>query len=177
ELKRSLIPYANRAVMLGTRLPRALQRGDVVFARDLTPPDDGQKWDVIGPFELISVGEQFTESSGRGDSSLRSTRGNTITIAVGADFDARTTRLLNVISADVGGKGKAAAVKIVAVQVLPAEGQARPASSTVPPAARADTAAGPLVYQTVSLEGIPNVPGVLLAGDFIRFVVPQEPRY
>jgi hypothetical protein len=31
-----------------------------------------------------------------------------------------------------------------------------------------------VVYQTVQLEGIANVPRVLLAGDLIRFVIPSR---
>ena len=31
-----------------------------------------------------------------------------------------------------------------------------------------------VVYQTVSLEGIANVPRVILAGDVIRFVIPAH---
>ncbi len=179
ELKRSLIPFANRSILFGASLPRTLQRGDVLFTRDLTPPDDIPQWDVIGPFELISVGDQFTVASGRSENSISSTRGNTITIAVDANFDKRTSQLLNVIS-DHAAANRTTDLKIVAVQVLPMRSQN---SALREPGNNAAVNMGgdgitpsqsQVVYQTVSLEGIPNVPAVLLAGDFIRFVIPKE---
>lgn len=180
RLKQALIPYKNRSVLLGTKAARDFFRGDMIFARDVVAPVDEQQWDVIGPFELISVGERFKQGSGRPEDLANTTRGNTVTIAVDAGFDRQTSRLLEAIAADgrfFSGAGKP---EIVAVQVVPAPGSRLATSrtleqqleaagtSTLPP--RDD-----VVYQTVSLDGIPNVPAVLLEGDLIRFVVPRRP--
>ena len=56
------------------------------------------------------------------------------------------------------------AQRIIAVQVIPKN----EASST----AKLDNKN--VVYQTVSLDGIENVPRVLLEGDVVRFVVPAN---
>lgn len=180
RLKQSLIPYKNRSILLGTRAARDFQRGDMIFARDVIAPVDQRQWDVIGPFELISVGERFKQGSQRPQESPNSIRGNTVTIAVDAGFDRETSRLLEAIAADgqfLPGGGRP---EIVAVQVVPAAGSRlantrnlqqqldAAGTNTLPP--RDD-----VVYQTVSLEGIPNVPLVLLEGELIRFVVPRRP--
>ena len=165
RLRQSYIPWQDRAVLFGTTANREYVAGDIVLHRDIGTPTGSSEWDVIGPFKLISVGERFKE---RTDDELdyRRTDGNNLTIAVDADFDGRTRKLLEVIRTDQSGDRQQAA--IVAVQVLPANQSGtlvhRPESQNV-------------VYQTVSLEGIANVPRVLLAGDMIRFVVPARPRY
>jgi hypothetical protein len=180
RMKQALIPYKNRSILLGTKAARDFQRGDMIFARDVIAPLDPRQWDVIGPFELISVGERFKQGSPRTEGSSNTIRGNTVTIAVDAGFDRETSRLLEAIAADELSVSGAAKPEIVAVQVVPAPGSRlattrnlqqqldAAGTSTLPP--RDD-----VVYQTVSLEGIPNVPLVLLEGDLIRFVVPRRP--
>ncbi len=165
SLRKSFVPWQNRAILLGTQAHRDYVAGDVVFHRDIQPPDEDSHWDVIGPFKLISVGERFKE---RSDDELDYARtdGNNLTIAVDADFDGRTRKLLDVIRPDRGGdEGQ---LPIVAVQVLP----------SAQPNGRLQVAEPKqVVYQTVSLDGIANVPRVLLEGDRIRFVVPARPKY
>ncbi len=121
---------------------------------------------MIGPFKLISVGERFKERT-VDELDYTRTDGNNLTIAVDANFEERTRKLLEVIRTD-RSDDQQAAPKIVAVQVLPSNqrrGSVFPSESQN------------VVYQTVSLDGITNVPRVLLAGDMIRFVVPACPRY
>lgn len=165
RLRKSFIPWHDRAILFGTTANRDYAAGDIVFHRDLLPPADNSQWDVIGPFKLISVGERFKE---RTEDELDYTRtdGNNLTIAVDANFDARTKKLLDVIRTDRAGDRKQP--EIVAVQVLPSN-----QSGEMSSAAESQN----VVYQTVSLDGIANVPRVLLAGEMIRFVVPARPRY
>ena len=165
SLRQSYIPWKNRAVLFGTNANRDYVAGDVVFHRDIQAPIENSQWDVIGPFKLISVGERFKE---RSDDELEYARtdGNSLTIAVDANFDARTKRLLEVIRSDRNSDEQQPA--IVAVQVLPSSRRGGP----VPSAETQD-----VVYQTVSLDGIANVPRVLLEGDMIRFVIPARPKY
>ena len=93
---------------------------------------------------------------------------NNVTIELSADFDQRTRRLLEVISPEVSNQNKKPVNdRIVAVQVVPSLGQR---VAAIQPSANS-------VYQTVSLEGIANVPRVLLAGDMIRFVIPGTVSY
>mgnify|MGYP003662753475 CR=1 FL=1 len=170
RLKQALIPYQNRSILLGNPAARDYEAGDMIFARDLMPPIDQQQWDVIGPFELISVAEQFKQPTQRVGAGSTSIGRNTVTIAVDANFDRNTSRLLQAITSERSRDSDSSRLEIVAVQVVPSPKSVTTASSipqlgSIP---RDET-----VYQTVSLDGIANVPEVLLEGDFIRFVVPQ----
>jgi len=194
RLKRTLIPYPNRSVLFGGRTTREYEAGDVVLTRDLIEPSDLQEWEVIGPFELISVAQRFKqETTGRNEASTSIGR-NTVTIAVDADFDTDTSRLLaaitvNQISGDRRTTGSARpASPIVAVQVVPSmKSRLLSAPENLIPPYRNSSASNAesspvkprdnVVYQTVSLEGIANVPAVLLEGEFIRFVVPRSAGY
>ena len=161
-LRESFIPWKNRAILFGTNANRQYVAGDVVFHRDILAPAEDSGWTVIGPFKLICVGERFKERGGE-ELDYSQTGGNNVTIAVDAEFDTRTKKLLEVIRKDSGRNQQQA--PIVAVQVLPTNQQAERIRSVE---------SGNVVFQTVSLEGIANVPRVLLAGDRIRFVVPSR---
>lgn len=164
-LRQAYVPWQNRAILFGIKANRDYVAGDVVFHRDIERPDDGSNWDVVGPFKLISVGERFKERTGEEFDYAR-TDGNNLTIAVDAEFDARTRKLLEVIRPDRNRDDEQP--PIVAVQVLPSN-QANGRLQSAEPEQT--------VYQTVSLDGIANVPRVLLEGDMIRFVIPARPRY
>jgi len=163
SLNTALIPYANRAILFGLKTSREYHRGDVFFQRDITAPRQLAEFEVLGPFKLISVGGRFTDQGkkndvgGGGDSA-----GNNITIAVSANFDERTRKLLQIVDPTRAAKDKT--MRIIAIQVVPKEDQA---SSQLSEDKQ-------VVYQTISLEGITNVPKVLLVGDVIRFVVPAH---
>ena len=166
QLRKSLIPFEHRAILYGTKASRDYSTGDVVFQRDMLEPEETSEWEVIGPFQLISVGERFKRTTPDDAPEYSRTDGNTLTIAVDANFDARTRRLLDVISSRRDGGRSAAG--ILEVQIL-APGADAGGTLTAQPR--------DVVYQTVSLEGIANVPRVLLEGDMIRFVVPARPGY
>ncbi len=164
-LRQAFIPWVNRAVLFGAPAHRDYLEGDIVLYRDIQPPADASRWDVIGPFQLISVGERFKQRNGDEFDTAR-TDGNNLTIAVDANFDERTRKLLEVIRTD--RNTELASPAIVAVQVLPAT-----ARTATDPTTQRDN----VVYQTVSLDGIANVPRVLLEGDMIRFVIPARSTY
>jgi hypothetical protein len=203
KLRRTFVPFESGAILFGSKATRDFERGDIVFSRDIVGPTAVSEWEVVGPFELISVGERFTKVDSQGDAlAPGNTRGNTVTIAVDADFDEQTSRLLSLIA---GGQSSNAGRKpsIIAVQVVPSRGSRRedwPVDSNsagetrsaeffansgtgLQPKGDSLTSQNPdrshrdeitqVVYQTVSLDGIPNVPAVLLEGDLIRFVVPK----
>lgn len=163
RLRESLIPYSGRAILLGTPASRDYIRGDLFFQRDIKAPLELAQFEVLGPFKLISVGARFTQTaSGQEESNIDPT-GDNVTIAVSASFDERTRRLLEIIDPNRRSSGSGPLKRIIAVQVIPKEEQ----SGDV--AVEKD-----IVYQTVSLQGIENVPRVLLAGDVIRFVIPAD---
>jgi hypothetical protein len=161
-LRASLIPYANRAILLGLPTPRSYARGDMFFQRDIQAPLQLTEYEVLGPFRLISVGQRFKEQSDEKTEGDYSAGGNNVTIAVDANFDERTRRLLEIIDPNRKSSRAGAARRIVAVQVIPKEEQAS--------LGKLDKKNS--VYQTISLDGIENVPRVLLEGEVIRFVVP-----
>jgi hypothetical protein len=163
-LRRSLIPYESRAILYGIKAPRSYIAGDVIFERDLQAPRELSKFEVLGPFQLISVGERFKTPNAEQQDAQVSEGGNNVTIAVDANFDERTRRLLEIIDPSRRGDRTSPVARIVAVQVIPKGEQSqkdKPLDKNV-------------VYQTVSLDGIENVPRVLLEGDVIRFVIPAS---
>jgi hypothetical protein len=164
KLRESLIPYSSRPILYGAKATRDYTVGDVIFQRDLQAPRDLQKFEVLGPFQLISVGERFKTPNADQKDAQVSEGGNNVTIAVSADFDERTRRLLEITDPSRRGNSAKQAMRIVAVQVIPKnEAAAAPKLSDKN-----------VVYQTVSLDGIENVPRVLLEGDVVRFVVPAS---
>jgi hypothetical protein len=162
ELRQSLIPYASRAILFGVKASRDYTAGDIVFQRDLQAPLELTKFEILGPFKLISVGERFKSPSDEQLNAQVSEGGNNITIAVSANFDERTRRLLEIIDPNRRPSTTKPGQRIVAVQVIPKTEQSA--------ADKLDDKN--VVYQTVSLDGIENVPRVLLEGDVVRFVVP-----
>jgi hypothetical protein len=169
QLKQALIPYANRAILYGAKATRQYDAGDVFFQRDIRPPLEPARWDVIGPFRLVSVDQRVRESSGQGQPYVGEGR-NQVTIAVGADFDEPTRRLLEVLDSENQTSSSQPRLRIVAVQVIPMKKSSERGSDT-------PDSDGPVVLQTVSLDGIANVPSALLEGDMVRFVVPAPPDY
>ena len=163
KLSATLIPYGNRAILLGMKTPRAYFKGDVFFQRDIEAPLQLAEFEVLGPFKLIGVGERFTAATDKQNEAEIDSSGNNITIAVNADFDERTRRLLQIVDPS-RSPNKDRGTRIIAIQVIPKEEQK---SSPAPDDKN-------VVYQTISLDGITNVPRVLLAGDVIRFVIPAH---
>ncbi len=161
-LRVSLIPYANRAILLGLKASRPYSRGDIFFQRDIQAPLELAQFEVLGPFRLISVGERFKQTGTEAENGGSDPGGNNVTIAVSADFDERTRRLLQIIDPNLKSGRDEKVKKIVAVQVIPIDQQ-------TPEMTKKNEKE---VYQTVSLQGIENVPRVLLEGEVIRFVVP-----
>ena len=163
KLRATFIPFANQATLLGIKTTRPYIRGDMFFQSDIKAPLELAEFEVLGPFKLISVGSRFTQANGKLDESALDASGNNITIAVNANFDERTRRLLQIVDPSRGANNEKPA-RIVAIQVIPKEEQK---NSPAPNDKN-------VVYQTISLDGITNVPRVLLAGDVIRFVIPAH---
>jgi hypothetical protein len=162
KLSASLIPFDERAILLGRKAVRPYIRGDMFFQHDIKSPLETTQFDVLGPFRLISVGERFKQANASQQEGQVDPGGNNVTIAVSANFDERTRRLLEIIDPNRKSSREGNVPRITAVQVLPKEEQA---SAGV-------MSDKDIVYQTISLDGIENVPAVLLEGEVVRFVVP-----
>ncbi len=163
-LRTALVPYTQRAILFGVTTSRTYAKGDMVFQRDLQQSTNLSKFEVLGPFKLISVGENFKRTDDEAGEARLDTSGNNVTIAVSANFDEQTRRLLEIVDPQRKEAKTKNPERIIAVQVVPVAEQQKAAK---PPT-------GEVVYQTIALDGIENVPQVLLAGDVIRFVVPAE---
>lgn len=156
RLKQSMIPYGERNVVVGLPASRDYLKGDVVFYRDLKPPEKRTRWEVLGPFRLISVNER------NGDSTTSfETRGNSITIAVSPEFEGDTQRLLEVIGEQANDRRQIQSEhRIAAVQIVP------PDSGSDSTERLADE-----VFQTVKFDSDVQLPPILVNGDLIRFVL------
>lgn len=115
------IRHQDRSLLVGMKSPRAYAAGDIVLQRDITAPVKLPEWSVLGPFRLISVGEQFTND---GEGYSGSGRGNSVTVAVPEDptkYDDDTKRLIQIIdpgrATSKKGVSKEHLLRIVAVQV------------------------------------------------------------
>ena len=118
---------------------------------------------MLGPFRLISVGGRFTAK--RAEKADGDPGGDNVTIAVSANFDERTRRLLEIIDPNRRPGRDARLRRLSPCKSFPKEQQ-----TSVPAADDKN-----VVYQTVSLQGIENVQrALLLEGEVIRFVVPAN---
>lgn len=166
KLREALVPFENRSVLYGVPAARAFRPGDIIFQRDIEAPNRRIELQSIGPFQLVSVGTSKKEL-GDGVQSYAGVSSD-VTIAVDKNFDGSTSELLEMLASHSLGTRKASEMKIIAVQVIPDDS----AAAIVEPIAPED-----IVYQTISLANVPNVPSVLLEGKLIRFVVPAEVKY
>ena len=164
KLRKALVPYSQRALLFGLEASRDYTAGDMIFQRDIQAPKQDVAFEILGPFRLISVGERFKEADPESEQGYSpNSGGNNVTIAVSAKFNDQARRLLKII--DPKRDTDEDTPHIVAVQVVP------PGASQ---SSELADSGDDVVYQTVALDGIENVPGVLLAGDVIRFVIPSE---
>src|SRR4051794_39243819 len=122
KLRSSLVPYANRAILLGLKTARPYVKGDMFFQRDIEAPRQLAEFEVLGPFKLISVGARFTEPNAKQEEAQLDSSGNNITIAVNANFDERTRRLLQIVDPN-RNVNKDTSTRIIAIQVIPKEEQ------------------------------------------------------
>jgi hypothetical protein len=155
QVKKSLIPFANRRQLLGTRIPRSIRTGDMCLYADLSLPMKKLDFEVLGPFRIVGVGGAFKEQS------INETRigggGNNVTIAISPSLDDQSRRLLEILA--TGGK-------LSMIQVIPSSEKA------LTQRALEATQHDNYVHQTISLAGIEHVPSVLYDGAVIQFLLP-----
>jgi len=115
-----LLTGDNRVAVLGARASRSFALGDVILLQDRAVELPNRR--QLGPFRLISVGNQLTGTSGgrSGGSS------NTITVAIELDsttdefgeplFEKKARHLLEILA---NRKSKARHTKIIAIEIFP----------------------------------------------------------
>lgn len=177
RLRETFIPYEERFILDGRKSPRSFEAGDLLFYRDLEPPDASMIHEELGPFRLLSVGSNYAASvegaqtpNGAGGSDSE-----TIAIAVPWPYDEKTEKLMklrdqqNQPNADGTDDNKPRA-KIVGLHLLPSSGSSTglPNDPNVP----IDLKLKPNERGAfISLRGVENVPRVLLTGQEVSFAI------
>lgn len=171
DLQKTLVRWEDRPIIFNRRAIRSFTMGDPFFQRDIQggPP----QFDVLGPFRIISVGEEYRSGEGQATDTGGGGNSNTVTVQVRHfqrgnhyEFDEKTRRLIQTIQGGEGGstRGKQ---RIVTLQVYK--------KGTQPPdAAPADGDKFVDVHLIVPLDGVDIVKKVLAVGDDIGFVVPAR---
>jgi hypothetical protein len=176
RLRETFIPWEERFVLFGRQVPRAFEPGDLVFYRDLQPPEASMTHEELGPFRLLSVGSNYAASvegaqtpggGGGSDSDI-------IAIAVPWPYDDKTERLMklrdqqNLPNPEGTDENKPRAV-IVGLHLLPSSGPVSSASDTTE---AIDLKLKPNERGAfISLRGVENVPRVLLTGQEVSFAI------
>lgn len=158
----SLIPYNRREVLYNMKAPKNYKKGDFVLFQDLKllgPP----VFDTIGPFRLISVGDQLTNQDLDGSGS-----GKVLTLAVKEDYDEKTKRLLQIIKRQEESGSEDPAYRILGVELLKP-----PADTGQPETSNSLEILEGEVAIFVNISDLESNSGILLAGQQIRFRVPK----
>jgi hypothetical protein len=177
ELRASFIPYEERFVLFGRKVPRAFKEGDLLLYRDLEPPESSMIHKELGPFRLLSVGSNYGASvegaqkpngSGGSDSDI-------IAIAVPWPYSPDAELLMklrdeqNLPNADSADENKPRA-KIVGLHLMPSADKpgVEPAdvNESIDLKLKEDERGA-----FISLRGIENVPRVLLTGQYVSFAI------
>jgi hypothetical protein len=171
QLYKTLIPYdeVNKgALVYDAKAARDMKGGDPIFFRDIA--DDTPRYNTLGPFTLLSVGDQLTgrvEASSRGE-------GSVITIqpeyVKDKEFNEDTRRLIQILDAQSRKQSETPShLKILQVIAHPATGKS-PGS---------ETGSTAKVYQAADAIFVPlpnaKVSGVLQIGTKVSFLVPAYP--
>lgn len=175
RLGTTLIPFDEKnggALVFDAKASRDLGSGEPIFFSDIAA--DVPRYETLGPFKLLSVGEHFT---GAVETEQHSESGTTITVEPGweqssgttasgeQEYDESTRRLLQIIDAERNRSDSASShLRIVAIE-------ARPSSSSATSELITSTARAIIV----PIDDLANIPKVLQIGTQIAFVVPAYP--
>lgn len=184
-VNKSLILYSDRAIVFGLAAARDFSAGDPIFFSDIADPVP--RYETLGPFTLLSVGEHLTGTVETDRSSRSSSvvtvepiwemkNGEYVTDANGDRvYGAATRRLLQIIESQrqTADRNAPSRLKIVALEPRPDVDRAS-SSATGKPNARE------LIRQTeraiiVPIDRVATIPEVLQIGTGIAFVVPAYP--
>lgn len=200
-LKKSLVPWEDRNLLLQLQATRDYSPGDVVLQRDVAEMVDqaARKTELLR-FRVIAVGDRFKRIAGSESFSGSSNIGSTVTIAVkqptlpNGEFDVTdesgriARRMVNVVTRRITGKDPLPEDRILGVAVFP-----RATQLDTPGKVKAAPGGGPLTVSsddgksiqveqpakdemalTIPLEGVESVPAVILVGGEIGFYMSPE---
>lgn len=181
KLGSTLIPFDKRAIVFGMKARRKFVGGDPIFFADVV--EDTPRYDELGPFTLLSVGEAFTGVAQPGEASAA---GSAITVEPTYDTDENgvaiykeaTRRLLQIVEARRNSRDAPAHLRIVAIVARPLSGDHGAASlqSLTAPAPSSDA-----LIRTkeraiiVPLQDVSIISNVLRIGTEVAFIVPAYP--
>jgi hypothetical protein len=184
----TFIAWDNRAIVFGLRAKRDLDVGDPIFQGDIAQAVP--RYETLGPFKLLSVGEHLT---GTVETDRSSGGASAITVeplfvhpASGEEgnsdalkYNETTSRLLEIIDEQRRGGDRAAShLRIVAIESVQ-----DPLSADESEVGRANSPGGrssELLRSTpraiiVAIDRVATIPKVLQIGARVGFVVPAYP--
>lgn len=179
ENKLTLIPVKERAIVFGMRARRDFQDGEPIFFSDIA--QDVPRFETLGPFTLLSVGEHLT---GPVETEQSDSGGGEITVepgfdAANGDYDLNTRRLLQIIDAQRRRSNTIGShLRIVAIEARPesdgstGENASGDFSGEVAAVELIRTKKRAII---VPLENVATIPKVLQIGTEIAFVIPAYP--
>lgn len=183
DLRASLVPWDDRAVLLQMAAPRAFAAGDLVLQRDVREAIRLAERDLdLLRFRVIAVGDNFKRASAAEPAATPGAGDRTVTIAVKQPKanQAATTdkpqrdarRMIRVVTRRASGTDPLPEDAIFGVAVFPRAADV-PAGS--PPGDLAiEQPRGDEMALTVSLDGVESVPAVILVGGEIGFFMMPE---
>jgi hypothetical protein len=173
--KRTFFASEDMALLSGRVAPKAYRAGDLILVQDVK--QSTPHWKTLGPFRLISVGDDLTIGKKATSASQTVT---SVTVAVKSEFDESTRRLLQILDAQENQNSATpdSLLRIIALSVYPSG-----TAGDVDLVAGAATSAADDRLQLakdeiaiiVPLINVAGVPGVLLVGGDVGFVVPDYP--
>jgi hypothetical protein len=184
ELSKTFIPFTSEGMgqILGVSATRDYQAGDPILRRDL--PTSAPPVDVLGPFRLLSVGEELiADSDGAAHGNGRD---NTVTVAAKVrqtaskvkggsgrfEFeDPMTLKLLQIVDALRNQRlgGRDSRLRIVSVVLLPKAGS--PADGLTLSTAT-DDLADPTINQATNIVESQSLDALGLQADEVAVIVP-----
>lgn len=185
ELRRSFVPWGERAVLLKMAAPRAFAAGDLLLQRDVREAIRLADRDLeLLRFRVIAVGDNFKRASATESTATPGGGHRTVTITVkqprdegvaGRDDAQRAARrMIRVVTRRAAGKDLLPEDAIFGVAVFPRTADSSPgghAADSPIEQPRNDEMA-----LTVSLDGVESVPAVILVGGEIGFfMLPEMP--
>lgn len=178
------IPWNDRGVVIGLKTPRNVKKNELVLNTDVTAKEVPPKFSMLGPFRLLSVGNQFIKKDASSQEQAPSSRGGsvvgripvTLIISKQIDshgamtYDTKVEQLLHILELDQRSKSRNRETSIMAVLAMSG-------SPAIPPNEKDDNPLKPNeVAIVIDLPNVPVITDVLLKNPSpeIGFVVPAS---
>jgi hypothetical protein len=184
DLRASLVPWDDRAVLLKMAAPRAYEAGDLVLQRDVREAIRLAARDLeLLRFRVIAVGDNFKRAAAAEPDATAGMGDRTVTIAVKQPrTDAPPTdkpqrdsrRMVRVVTRRAAGSDPLPEDAIFGVAVFPRGAEAARGGGSADADLPIEQPQNDEMALTVSLDGVESVPAVILVGGEIGFFMMPE---